>query len=304
MTARLRAAWLYHGRGLTQREVAEVLGVSRATVVRLLDEAMRRGEVQVWIGGEGVAPVGLAVELEARFGLSEAIVAPGGGAPAEAVGAALGRLLSEAAADGMVIGAGWGRTLKAALGHIEPQRREGMRVVSLMGGLVEFGAANPAEFAWRLAGLTGARCHLMLAPLIVDSAGTRRRLLENSGLGRVMELAGRLDVAVLSCGDPQVAGGSLAADRLATDVRAELIARGAVSDVLCHFLDADGVPVEHGLSGRIMTADLELVAQADHVVLATGGAERAPAIRAALKRFPGATLVTDEGAARALLAEG
>jgi DNA-binding transcriptional regulator LsrR (DeoR family) len=269
-----------------------------------LDEAMRQGEVQVWIGGEGRAPVGLAVELEARFGLAEAIVAPAAAQPAEAVGAALGGLLSEALADGMVIGAGWGRVLKAALKHVEPQRREDMRVVSLMGGLVEFGAANPVEFAWRLAGLTGARCHLMLAPLIVDSPDTKLRLLENSGLGTVMELAGKLDIAVLSCGDPLHPGGSLAADRLAPELRAELAAGGAVADVMCHFLDAAGARVGHALSGRIMAADLELVARAKHVVLAAGGAARAPAIRAALKRFAGATLVTDEAAARALLAEG
>lgn len=302
MSARLRAAWLYHGRGMTQREVAEAMGVSRATVIRLLDEAMRQGEVQVWIGGEGSGPVGLAVELEAAFGLSEAIVAPEGPDPAEAVGAALGRLLSGSLADGMVVGTGWGRVLKAALGHVEPQRREGMQVVSLMGGLVEFGAANPAEFAWRLAGLTGARCHLMLAPLIVDSADTRLRLLEHSGLGRVMEMAGRLDLAVMGCGDPLSLGGSLATDRLAPGIRAELAVKGAVADVMCHFLDAAGREVDHSLRGRLMAAELELVARAGHVVLAAGGAARAPAIRAAMRRFPGAVLVTDEGAARALLA--
>lgn len=301
-SVRLRAAWLYHGRGLTQKEVAGALGVSRATVVRLLDEALRLGEVQVWLEDEGATPVGLAVALEERFGLSEAVVAPATGDPAADVGRALGALLSEVLADGMTVGVGWGRVLKSALEHVEPQRREGMRVVSLMGGIVGSGAANPVEFAWRLAGLTGARCHLLLAPLVVESADTKRKLLEDSGLGEILDLAARLDLAVMSCGDPCAEGGSLAADRLAPEVRAELVARGAVSDVMCQFLDAEGRRVDHAVADRIMGVDLDLVARAGRVVLATGGASRAPAIRAALKRFPGAVLVTEEGAARALLA--
>ncbi len=46
---RLRAAWLYYNQGLTQKDVAEQLGISRTTVIRLLDEAMKRSEVQIWI---------------------------------------------------------------------------------------------------------------------------------------------------------------------------------------------------------------------------------------------------------------
>src|SRR3546814_13498070 len=50
---RLRAAWLYYNQGLTQKDVAERLGISRSTVIRLLDEAMKRSEVDrksVWSG--------------------------------------------------------------------------------------------------------------------------------------------------------------------------------------------------------------------------------------------------------------
>jgi len=46
---RLRASWLYYNEGLTQKDVAEQLGISRTTVIRLLDEAMKRSEVQIWI---------------------------------------------------------------------------------------------------------------------------------------------------------------------------------------------------------------------------------------------------------------
>jgi DNA-binding transcriptional regulator LsrR (DeoR family) len=53
-----------------------------------------------------------------------------------------------------------------------------------------------------------------------------------------------------------------------------------------------------------MSVDLEDLKKASHVVLACGGAHRAAAIRAAIRRVGCNTLVTDEGAARALLASG
>jgi DNA-binding transcriptional regulator LsrR (DeoR family) len=46
---RLRAAWLYYNHGLTQKDVAEQLGIGRTTVISLLDEALKRGEVRIWI---------------------------------------------------------------------------------------------------------------------------------------------------------------------------------------------------------------------------------------------------------------
>jgi DNA-binding transcriptional regulator LsrR (DeoR family) len=49
-----------------------------------------------------------------------------------------------------------------------------------------------------------------------------------------------------------------------------------------------------------MSVDLERLASARHVV-ATGGVKRAPAIQAAIRRVGCNTLVTDEGAAVALL---
>ena len=46
---RLRATWLYYSNGRTQREIAERWGVSRTTVIRLLEEARQRNEIKFWI---------------------------------------------------------------------------------------------------------------------------------------------------------------------------------------------------------------------------------------------------------------
>lgn len=298
---RLRAARLYFGEGRTQSEVAEALGISRPTAIRLLEEARRRAEVQVWIAPTPGALTGLAAELAARHRLEEVIITPGEGDPAQTatdVGAALGQYLSAAIGDGMTVGVGWGRTLDAARATLRPQKRQDVRVVSLLGGRPAAQAPNPVDFAWQMASALGAECQLLLAPLIVDSAETKRRLIADCGLGQIQ--ASRLDLAVVSCGDLGPEGSAFSRDFLAPDELAALRGLGAVCDTLCQFLDAEGRPVAHPIAERVMAADLETVARAGRAVLASGGRARAPAIRAAIKRLGPAVLVTDEAAARAL----
>lgn len=301
---RLRAAWLYYGYGMTQKDIADRLGIARTTVVRLLDEALKRNEVQIRIAEVDGELVDLGVALGERLGLDEAIVVPGGAGPddtAKAVGAALGTLLSGAVQDGMTIGVGWGRTLTASLATFSPPRRERAKVVSLLGGLVEVTVSNPTEFTWRLASQLGAECIMFPAPLLVDSAETRERLMTRCGLDRIDRTAEAMDLAVLSVGDISSAATSLSRGLLTPGEIEELVARGCVCDLMCNFLDANGASVDHPLNERVMSVDLDKVARAGHVVIATGGAARAPAILAARARVGCNTLVTDEHAARRLL---
>ena len=300
---RIRAAWLYYNQGLTQKEVSDRLGVSRGTVIRVLAEAVERGDVQIWINAAETTGVDLGVRLEAAFGLDEAVVVPvADGDATKAVGLALGQFLSEAVAPGMTIGVGWGRTLTASLPALRPARHENTRVVSLLGGIVEARTGNPLEFSWRLASQLGADCYLMVAPAIVDSPAPKRRLIEKCGLDRLFDIAAALDLAVVSVGDISLASTSLAAAMIAPEELRELVGLGAVADVLSNFIAADGTSVAHDLNRRVMSIDLETIAGAGHVLIASGGAHRAEAIRAAIRRIGCNTLITDEGAARALLA--
>jgi DNA-binding transcriptional regulator LsrR (DeoR family) len=300
---RIRAAWLYYNQGLTQREVSDRLGISRGTVIRILNEATERGDVQIWINEGEAECVELAVALETALGLDEAIVVPE--APpnltAKSVGLALGKFLSEVVADDMTIGVGWGRTLMASLASLRPRRRSGVRVVSLLGGIVEARGSNPLEYSWRMASQFGADCYLFVAPAFVDSPATKRRLIERCGLDKIYTLANALDVAVVSTGDIGPRGTSLSTTIISEAELRELVGLGCVCDVLCNFLDAEGRTVPHSLNRRSMSADLDGLRNAGHVVLATGGAHRAAAIRAAIKRIGCNTLVTDESAARAIL---
>jgi len=301
---RLRAAWLYHGFGRTQTEVAEQLGIGRSTVIRLLEDARQRGEVKITIEDRLPDLAELSLRVEGALGLDEAIIVPSpadSAGPARAVGLALGRLLSEAVADGMSIGVGWGRTLNAALESFNPPKRAGVKVMSLMGGAVETQFTNPFEFAWRLATALQAECFLFPAPLVVDSADTRARLMADRGIARLTGLAASLDLAVVSAGGLAERSGSLVRQLISEAEAAELLKRGCVADIMCNFIDAQGHPVVHPLNARVMSVGVESLKAARHKVLASGGHDRAAAILAVTRSIGVNTLVTDEQAARAIL---
>ena len=303
---RLRAAWLYYNQGLTQKDVATQLGISRTTVIRLLDEAMKRSEVQIFIN-EGIGDcVELAVKLERAYGLDEAIVVP---APvssdvdtlAKGVGMALGQFLSEVITDDSTIGVGWGRTMTASLSSFRPPRRDNCKVVSLLGGIVAVHVTNPIDYSWRLASQLGAECYMFLAPLLVDSVQTKRNLVEKCGLDTIYRLAETLDLAIVSCGDIGPHSTSLSEGWISKAELNELIDAGCVCDTMFNFLDKDGNSVDHSINQRVMSVDLDTLKKAKHIVLSSGGAHRAVAIRATIKRIGCNTLITDESAARALL---
>lgn len=301
---RLRAAWMYYGHAKTQAEIAEQLNISRSSVIRLLDKARERHEVRLWIDPGDSVCTELGVQLELALGLDEAVVVPASDDSrdaAHAVGLALGRLLSDAVADGDTLGVGWGRTLTASLRSFRPATRREVRVLSMLGGTLETRASNPVEYSWRLASALGAECHLFPAPLIVDSITTRRNLVERCGLERLYELATRLDMAVVSVGDMSANGSALCKSMLSPEELQELAARGCIGEVLCHFIDEHGTPVDHPINDRVMSVSLAVLGRAGHKIIASGGASKAPAIAAAAKAIDCDTLVTDEAAARRIL---
>ncbi|AXV16273.1 LacI family transcriptional regulator [Neorhizobium sp. SOG26] len=303
---RLRAAWLYYNQGLTQKDVAERLGISRSTVIRMLDEAMKRSEVQIWIS-EGIdSCLDLSTRLEKAYGLDEALVVPepkdtSAESIAAAVGLALGQFLTESVQDNMTIGVGWGRTMTASLSSFRPQRKENCKVVSLLGGIVAVHQTNPIDYTWRFAGQLNAECYMFLAPLLVDSVKTKQALIEKCGLKAIYDLAENLDLAVVSCGDIGPHSTSLSEGFMSKAELERLIAAGCVCDTMFNFLDEDGRSVDHALNDRVMSVDLDTLKKARHIVLSSGGAHRAVAIRATIRRIGCNTLITDETAARELL---
>ncbi len=301
---RLRAAWIYYMEGETQSNVAAILGVNRITVTRLLSEARRRSEVTIQIKGDLASLVSLQRELETRFELERAVVAPLSDAeanPTAVIAAAAGAYISGLMRAGLTIGVGWGRTLHESLPHMEGRNLDNVRVVSLLGGIMEARRFNPAKFAWRFAELFEADGYLIPAPALVDSAEARRVLLKQCGLDQVFELAETGEIAVFGAGGISEDSTTYQLGHLTEDERRSLTEAGAVGDVLYNFIDADGHRVEHPINDRVISISLKKLARIPQRVLVSGGSDKIFVIKAALNALSPTVLVTDEITARTLV---
>jgi len=185
---------------------------------------------------------------------------------------------------------------------IGAQSRERLAVISLLGGMTHSRAVNPSAVARRMADAFGAECYQLTAPVFVANPRTRDALWKEPGLGDLVERARRVELALVSVGDLAKDATLFREGLLPRSELATLRAAGAAGDVLCQFIDREGRVVDHPVNRRVVAVDLSDLRRVPTIVIAAGGARKATAIRAALRATGARVLVTDEAAARALLA--
>ena len=301
---RTRIAWLYYVEGLTQAEIAARLGVSRVKVVRDLQIGRQSGLVQIQINGRLASCVALERRLEKSFALKEAVVVPTPQDPAHlpaTLGIALGSWLSDRLRAGQTLAVGWGRTLHWSVRALRRRGLPNLTVVALLGGIGRGSEINMYETAARVAETLGAQCYYLAAPAFAASSAMRDMLLAQAGLREVLDRARRADIALVSVGTLGPTATNRRIGLLGDAEAAELLAAGAVGDLLCTFLDRDGRPVDHPLNTCSVGLPVADLATLPAAVLASGGAEKVPMVRAALVGGYVNHLITDEGTAEALV---
>lgn len=297
----VRAAWAYYVEGLTQGEVAARLGLNRVRVNRMLAQARESGLVQIRINTNH--PIAAARALENRYGLDRAVIVPTPDDPyrtPNAIAVAAGAELSRRIVDNMSVGVGWGRTLQLSLQSMERRMVSNLSVVSLLGGLTRGSVMNAYETASRLAGIYGATCLYIAGPAFADTPETQRILLQQSIVRDALDQARSVDIALISVGST-TADASMAELGIISDAdRRALVKAGAVGDICAHWIDAEGNTIDHPLNQRVIALNPDELAGIGTVILASGGSDKIPVLRAAMRRGGINVLVTDEKTAEAL----
>ena len=292
-----RIAWLYYVEGLTQDEVATKVGMNRSRVLRILSAARLDGTVQIRVTTRLSHCVELERALEDRWDLTRAIVLPTPQDEAQLhtiIGAEVGAYISQTLAASMTVGLGWGKTLSAAVSAIVPRKPDGIRVMSLLGGLTRVSEHNPSEFAWRVAARLGAECYMMAGPVFAPDPVTRDALAGHTGMSDIFLRARSLDMAIVSVGDLTPHSVLREYGLLTSDELASLERAGAIGDVLCHFVDAEGNIVDHPVNKRVLAVNPLDLRGTRNIILASGGWHKLGVIRAALKLLHPTVLIVDD----------
>lgn len=302
-----RIAWLYYVEGMTQDEVANLMGMNRSRVLRVLAAARQDGTVQIRVTTRMSRCIELERMLEQRWSLTRAIVVPEPQDPAQLraiIGAEVGAYMSTAVTSNMTIGLGWGKTLTSGVPAIVPRSADGVRVLSMLGGLTRVSEVNPSEFAWRVADRLSAECYMLAGPVYAPDRQTRDALMGHPGIAEVFARARSLDMAIVSVGDLTPHSVFSEYGLLTREEIASLEAAGAVGDVLCHFIDAEGNLVDHPVNERVLAVNPLDLRGTRNIVLASGGWHKLTTIRGALKLLRPTVLIVNELVAERLATDG
>jgi deoxyribonucleoside regulator len=294
------ASRLYYELGETQSRVAELLGVTRPHVSRLLKRARAEGIVEIRIVDQAAQSSPAADELRQRFGLQGVHLAASMRGPEDVGRRLVGRVGAEvvrgAVRDGAVVGVGDGSSISALADSMdEPARETGATVVPLCGGYWFTGPAR--EPFRRIADALGGVPQGLLAPGLVDDPATKRSLIAHAGVRRILELWDRLDLAVFGIGGPawtSAAFGEPTCRRLEK--------AGAVGELLMAPFAADGRFLRGDLEARTIAFDVDRLDRVPVRIGVAGGPSKVRPILGALRAGALTTLVTDVATAEAVAA--
>lgn len=291
-------AKLHYEGDMPQVEIAKKLGVSTATVSRLLTRARALGIVKIEVMDLAV-PDEITGQLVETLGLRRAAVidTPSTGVLA-ALAAPLGNLLKEEKLPkGAAIGIGWGRAVREVIQAGLPRVADA-RAVALNGGLPQSAPHFQInEFVRQAAEQFGGTAHFLHAPYL-SSVELRDAFLSDPVVQETTGLWDQLECVIVGIGLPHAINPPEAS---AATINEQAIG-GAVGDVIRHYVDCNGRLLKwDGEEGMIAASP----AQLRKVRLSIGVAatvEKAAGIVGAVRSGMINALVTDTTTALAVLA--
>lgn len=283
-------AKLHYLSEMSQVDVARRLGLSAATVSRLLQRARAEGIVRIEVRDQA-APEELADGVAKKLSLKKVAIVEGAGAGALAsLGAPVGALLQDAGlSQGSVLAIGWGRAVRAVIEAGLPEI-PGVLTVPAMGGMQQHQPHFQINEFVRLAALQlNGTPRFVHAPYL-PSVASRRAYLADPVVADNVALWDRVDAAIVGIGLPHE-----------TAVLGPANHPDVAGDVMRHYFDADGELIDPAKGKRMIAMSVEQLRQAPLVIGVAVGEPKARAIGGAARARLISALVTDSATAEALL---
>lgn len=296
----VKTAWYYYIENYTQQKISELLGISRIRVIRLLEKARQNGIVSFRIRQDNNRRMQVEKSLITQFGLNDAFVIPVGSDASElneSLAQAAAMYIADRLSDNTFINMGYGDTPSRILNHLARSTEHPINAVSLTGG-VSYYLPNTQSSVFN------ARLHLIPSPLLLGSPELVQVMFQEESVQRIQQMSRMAKMTVVGIGS-MGANATIIQNGILTKADFLLLEmQGAVGDILSHFIDKDGNPIQSSVEQRLLSTPLQELRQMNNVIGVAGGEDKIDAIHAVLRGQYLDTLITDEVTAEALLAHG
>ena len=293
-----KVAWLYYIDGLTQKEIADRLSVSRIKIIKMLEESRQKKIVRFHFSTVYRDKNKIEQQLIKKYHLKDVFVVPWSSNEnlAEDLGQATAMYLNDLIKDDAFVGVGYGETMGAFLRHLSGLTDKNLSVISMTGGVMPYirQIGN---------GIIDIKHYLIPAPLVVGSKELTEAILKEKSVSDIVEMTEKINVVVSSLGGMQEHSTILKSGLLTPEKFESLKSKGAVGDMLMHFMDEDGNLVDDEIEDRIISTKLDKLKNYDYIIVAAGGDSKLPIIHTAITHGFVNVLITDENTAELLLGD-
>jgi len=293
------AAMLYYEKKHTQQEIAELLNLSRQTVSRLLNDAIKENIVEIKIHNPQKDCEDLEARICSRFGITKCIVCIVSSKNESVrrmltVKASLDYLLPIIQQGGLKIGVSWGRTIQELIQSMPEVNASGNTVFPLFGATDNENAYfSSNELARGMADKIGAKVKYAWFPYLADSQEDYQMIQKLSYYKKMQDLWNGADLAIVGIGNTEILE-TFGKTFGYSEKRGQVI-----GDVATHFFTENGEFVK--LYDNALCADIRSMQKAKETVAVACGNEKAKAIAGALRTKTIDTLITDEYTAKLIL---
>ena len=293
-----KVAWLYYINGLTQQEIASQLSLSRIKIIKMLEEARQRKIVRFYFSSVYRDKNEVEQQLIEKYNLKDSFVVPwsSNNNLAENLGQATAMYLNDLIKEKTYVGVGYGETMSAFLRHLSGITNKSLSVISMTGGVMPYISQIGN-------GSIDIKHYLLPVPLVLSDKKLAELMIKEKSVSDVINMIEKVNIVVSSLGSMEENSTILKTGLLSTDKYNALKDKGAVGDMLMHFIDKNGNLVDDEIEDRIISTKLDKIQDCDYVIVAAGGEDKLQIIHTAITHGLVNVLITDENTAKFLLGD-
>lgn len=295
----IKAAWYYYMENMTQQLIADTLGISRMRVIKLLDKARQTGVVQFKISSAFDKRQSLESRLIEKYNLKDCYVVPTNPNPDgvnDTIAKAAYIYIANHITDNCYINFGYGDTSSKTIGYLAKNLEQEVSYVSLTGGVGYYLPNSESN-------IFNAKLYLIPSPLIMSSKEMAMSIRNEKSVQEVTSMIKLASMTIVGIGAMDSNATILKSSMLSHNDFLLLDMKGAVGDVICHFIDKDGNLVDTDIDSRLINVSLNTLNELENVIGVAAGTHKVSAITAALKGGYIDILITDENTADLLCQE-
>lgn len=293
------AAILYYEKKHTQSEIAKMMNLSRQTVSKLINDAVKEKIVEIKIHDPEIACKELEQKICDKFNIRKAVVCGVSGADEElcqimTVKKAVNYIQSIIEKGNQKIAISWGRTIQRLIYGFSDIKTSNNIVFPLFGATDQEQAYFLSnELARSFADKIGAKVKYAWFPYRPDCIDDCELFKKTSYYKSLCDLWNDIDIAIVGIGNREII------QTFGKVFGYNEKCASAIGDISTHFFDEDGKPIE--LYENTLCAQREDLKNAKQTIAVASGKDKTEAIVGALRTQMIDTMITDEYTARNII---